>query len=624
MRLGVALAMVMVLFAIARAAGAETRIALVIGNGDYWDLPLRNPANDARLMGETLRGLGFEVTTLVDLDQNAMKQAILDFGEKLERDYKNTVGLFYYAGHGVQVNGTNYLIPIDAKIRREADVEVVAVNANWVLGQMEFAGNPLNIVVLDACRNNPYQRSFRNSQTGLARMSAPRGTMIAYATRPGDVSSDGAGDNSPYTEALAQTIRRPGLSLSDVFIEVRNDVMDQTDGKQVPWEEGGLTGRFYFKPGPPQPAPPAAAAAPPSTPQPSPEVVFWQSVVDSEDPAAFEAYLAQFPDGLYAGLARMKIAALGAPPDAGRAEAGAGTQTAALAPPPPPAASPPAPAGPAPGDRLRDCPECPELVVVPAGTFMMGSDPADPASFENERPRHQVRIPRPFAVGRTEVTIDQFAAFVAATGHRTGQGCHRRDGDAWRLDAGLDWSNPGYPVDPSHPVACVSWQDAQAYVAWLTSRTGRAYRLLSEAEWEYAARAGAGTGWSSTAAADGQCAFANGADQASRRHHDRWTVAACNDGHPFTAPAGSFPANRFGLQDMLGNVSEWLADCWNENYAGAPADGRPRLTGDCSQRLRRGGSWTQTGSALRPADRHREGIDFRDYDNGFRIARPLD
>ena len=182
----------------------------------------------------------------------------IDFGIRLEDSGSNSVGLFYFAGHGVQLRGKNYLIPVDAEIRRQADVDIFAVDASSVLDQMFFARNPMNIVILDACRNNPYTRDFRDATRGLARMEAPRGTIVAYSTKLGDTASDGIGRYSPYTKALTDTMQIPGLSLSDVFIQTRVAVMAATDEQQVPWEEGGLTAKFYFRP--------MAAAAPVSVP----------------------------------------------------------------------------------------------------------------------------------------------------------------------------------------------------------------------------------------------------------------------------------------------------------------------------------------------------------------------
>jgi uncharacterized caspase-like protein/surface antigen len=226
---------------------AEPRIALVIGNNAYTSLgPLSNPVNDMVLMAGTLRGLGFDVIERADADQVAMKRAIQDFGQRLEGAGRDAVGLFYFAGHGVQINGTNFLIPVGAEVAREPDVEIEAVKLDWVLAQMEHARNRLNILILDACRNNPLSRGLRSSERGLSRVDAPRGTLIAYATAPGSVSFDGDGRNSPYTEALAEAMQQPGLVAESAFRTVRVKVMEATGERQVPWESSSLTGEFYF------------------------------------------------------------------------------------------------------------------------------------------------------------------------------------------------------------------------------------------------------------------------------------------------------------------------------------------------------------------------------------------
>ena len=228
------------------AAAAETRIALVIGNSTYASGPLPNPANDAQMMADTLTSLGFDVIARRNADQNTMKRAIQDFGSRLEKGGPSAVGLFYYAGHGVQLNGRNYLIPTTAQIDREGDVEIEAVSADWVIEQMRYARNRLNIVILDACRNNPFTRSMRSVDHGLATMDAPAGILIAYSTAPGAVAMDGNGRDSPYTEALSQAMRNQHEPVEQVFKHVRVGVMSATANKQVPWESSSLTGDFYF------------------------------------------------------------------------------------------------------------------------------------------------------------------------------------------------------------------------------------------------------------------------------------------------------------------------------------------------------------------------------------------
>jgi len=222
---------------------AENRLALVVGNAAYATSPLRNPVNDARAMAQTLRDLGFDVILRENVNENAMKRAINEFGDRLGR---GGVGLFFYAGHAMQMGGRNYLIPIGAEIRTEADVDVESIDVNRVLARMEGARNRLNIVVLDACRDNPFARSFRSGSRGLVPIDAPSGTMIAYATAPGRLARDGDGPNGLYTGELLRAMREPGLRLEEVFKRVRSVVRQQTTGEQVPWEASSVEGDFFF------------------------------------------------------------------------------------------------------------------------------------------------------------------------------------------------------------------------------------------------------------------------------------------------------------------------------------------------------------------------------------------
>ena len=232
--------MVLVVFAVMCATAyavtaqpAETRIALVIGNSAYQSAgALDNPQRDAKLMAERLKTAGFTVTLLVDADQQTMKRAMVDFGRELRSS--EAVGLFYYAGHGLQVNGLNYLVPVNANIKDETEVGIETVSLADFLATMERAKSRINIVVLDACRNNPFSSNFRTDSAGLARVDAPAGTYVAYATSPGSVASDGAGRNSPYTKALAEAVLKAGMPIEQVFKEVRRAVQDETGGQQTP------------------------------------------------------------------------------------------------------------------------------------------------------------------------------------------------------------------------------------------------------------------------------------------------------------------------------------------------------------------------------------------------------
>ena len=301
----------------------EGRVALVIGNAAYTDAPLKNPANDARLMASTLEQLGFDVTVLTDLDQSEMKRAIRDFGVRLQ--LAGGVGLFYFAGHGMQVNGKNYLVPVGVPINHEDDVDIEAVDANYVLAQMSKAENGdsggVNIVILDACRNNPFERSFRSANGGLAFMDAPSGTLIAYATSPGRVAADGDGDNGLYTGELVRAMLAPGQSVEAVFKSVRAQVQEKSAGQQVPWESTSLTGDFSFVPDPKVPDAataamtpvPATATTAASTVDPlAVEIAFWSSIKDSPSPDGFRTYLSKYPNGEFAPLAELKLKEMGA------------------------------------------------------------------------------------------------------------------------------------------------------------------------------------------------------------------------------------------------------------------------------------------------------------------------
>ena len=226
-------------------AATDQRTALVIGNGAYSSGPLKNPVNDATDMANALQKLGFKVILKKNASLETMEEAIEDFGNRLKR---GGVGLFYYAGHGVQVNGVNYLIPVGANVNKESDVRFKAFDTGRILAEMENANNGLNIVLLDACRDNPFGKSFRSASRGLAVVSnAPTGTFISFSTSPGQVARDGDGHNSPYTKALLQYMQEPGTPITDVFMNVRQKLRKETG--QVPWELSSLEGKFFFIPG---------------------------------------------------------------------------------------------------------------------------------------------------------------------------------------------------------------------------------------------------------------------------------------------------------------------------------------------------------------------------------------
>lgn len=225
------------------------RAALVIGVSIYGTLGnLPNPANDARAMAAMLRRVGFDVELLIDPDQPTMRRAISRLGERMSRAGSRATGLFFFAGHGIQARGVNYLIPAGARVVREADLALEAVTADSVLLQMQEADVSTNILILDACRNMPLTRGFRNGARGLAPMDAPSGSFIAYSTAPGAVAADGDGDNSPFAAALVAEIPRPGQPIEAIFRNVRRSVLEATGGAQTPWDSSSLLDAFYFVP----------------------------------------------------------------------------------------------------------------------------------------------------------------------------------------------------------------------------------------------------------------------------------------------------------------------------------------------------------------------------------------
>jgi len=473
------------------AAVAEKRIALVIGNGAYKDAPLRNPVNDARAIARTLQGLGFQVIQKENASLKEMQEAIRVFGDRLRG---GGVGLFYYAGHGMQVRGRNYLIPVNTDIQREDEVTYNGVDANLVLEKMDTAKNRVNLVILDACRNNPFARSFRSAARGLVPMEAPVGTLVAFATAPGSVAADGNGANGLYTQHLLASMNQPGLRIEDVFKRVRAGVRKASGNRQVPWENTSLEGDFYFKPGKPGEAP---------------------------------------------------------------------TQLASLA---PALESEPAPGAAAEGEAWADPTTGMEFVWVPKGCFQMGSPEYEKDRYPDER-RHEVCVDG-YWMGKYEVTNSQYKKF--------------------RSDHG---------ADDKLPVTKVRWQDAMHFAQWLSEKSGEKIRLPTEAEWEYAARAGTTTAYFWGDSWDGRHNYVSSEKK----------------------PVGSHQPNAFGLYDMLGNVWEWTASNYDSDYGGGERQVASLAVG--GHRVVRGGSWDSKPRDVRSADRDGLAPVNRGDALGFRLVR---
>ena len=601
-RIVAGLAVLLVLSAGSSAMAQGRRVALVVGNDAYRaQSALRNAVNDARAVASALGEVGFAVTRVENADRARLTSALSAFAVSLRGD---DVALFYFAGHGVQVDGVNYLMPTDYAGQTSAALRFDAVSASDVQEMLRPAR--VAMLVFDACRNNPY-RGVRGG-TGLAPMEA-RGTLVAYAAGAGEVAADSAAgaSNGLFTAKFVQALRAPGLTATDLFRRVRRGVYEASNAEQWPAVYDDLLSDFVFRP-PSSTAVAASVGAPSAGATAASEAaavlqqenLFWQSIQGSTDPADFEAYLELFANGTFSRLARNRLASLGGTADAPRP--GGGVRD---------------------GETFRDCPTCPELVVIPAGEFRMGSPGSEEGRRDTEGPQRRVRVER-FALGRYEVTRGEYAAFVAATG-RDGDRCRALNGTSLEWSDGASWRSPGFPQTDEDPAVCVSWDDARAYVRWLSGETGRRYRLPSESEWEYAARAGTTTSRYWGAGPSGQCGNANGADAAGKQRFRGWTWAvSCNDGRVFTAPVGTFAANPFGLFDMLGNVWEWVEDCWHDSYQGAPSDARAwTSSGDCGRRVVRGGSWFNAAELLRPGARYRTATALRVSNQGFRVSRRL-
>ena len=730
---------------------AQQRVALVIGNAVYEHAQrLANPLNDAADLSAALTRLGFSVTRLDNADKLTLEQGL----HKLSQAAAGSeIALVFYAGHGIEVDKRNFLVPVGAHLASEQDVEFETVSLDLVMRAVGRASG-LGLVILDACRENPFVASMRRSTgtrsigRGLARVEPAGQTLVAYAAKEGQVAADGGDRNSPYTAALLAHVETPGLEIMQLFREVRDTVLESTADQQEPFLYGSLSRKKVYLTAQPAADPRPSVVIPPggdrqvsdrlTAEELAAERVFWESVKDSEDAADVQAYLDRYPAGTYEVLARNRLRRLGgsettgepmqevpvvslpSKPDLESVETGLGLERPERRLIQLGLASEGFDPGPAdglfgqgtrgaiarwqasrgeeatgyleveavkvllaagreheqavarrlreqearesaqleeqekarreseerarreaveaerrrerePGRRFRDCDACPEMVVVPAGSYMMGSPSGEEGRLDSEGPRHRVTIAEPFAVGVHEVTRGEFARFAAATNRSRDDSCWTDEEGKWAGRNGRHWRSPGFEQTDRHPVVCVSWDDARAYARWLSRETGERYRLLSESEWEYVARGGTRTARYWGESESGQCRHANAADFTAKRYGldmtqyvPDWTIVSCDDGYYHTAPAGTFARNNFGLHDVLGNAWEWVQDCWHDGYGGAPSDSRAwESGGDCDGRVPRGGSWLNSPRNLRSAFRFRFPSGTRSNYIGFRVARTL-
>ncbi len=638
LRLLCMVACTVLLAASASSQQQPARVALVIGNASYPDaaLPLSTTISDVRALTAELLRHEFTVDVKENVGKQEMQDAIDAFLGKISN---GTTALLYFSGYGIQVERQTFLIPINAEIWREADVRREGVSVDSLLAAMNRRGAKVKIVIIDAARRNPFEPRFRTAAAGLHAIDTPEGTLAMYSTTPGKLISDGGETNSVFISELIKQMRVPDLTAEQVFNRVRVAVSRTTNNEQVPSVSSSLVNEFRFgeglaaapdsKPVVPSASSPAARSADPC----AGAADHWRSAEAIGNLPAIEDHLARFPDCASAGLARARIEELKS------------RDVAAAVPPVQPAA-PPLPVTPAVGlppegarplsteaERalapkaiFKECDTCPEMVVVPAGNFMMGSRASETGRSDNEGPQHPVKIANAFAVGKFHVTVDQFAAFVAETGYDAEGKCFVFEAGKMEEKQGRSWRSPGFAQTGAHPAVCLSWNDAKAYVAWLSRKTGKSYRLLTEAEWEYAARGGGTTRYFFGDDEKALCRYANGADQTAKSTvpgAQSWTIVPCSDGYPYTAPVGSFLPNAFALHDMHGNAWQWVEDCWHDNYTGAPANGSARLSDACKVHVVRGGAWWAGPSGLRSATRGHNPADNRHNYVGFRLGRTL-
>lgn len=544
------------------APGPGRLVALVIANGAYPDAPLQNPVVDAGLVGESLKRIGFAVTVKTNVDLDGFEQALSDFAAASKGA---DVALFYFAGHGFSVaaDGIQQNLLMTTSSNFQAKSEIALRQGGEPLDHVEetvIGRARATLIFIDACRNVPVLAHRGIGSRGFAPIdpSSAEGAYVVLSTRQGKTAEDGeAGQGSPFARAVAATLPTAGLRIEDAAARIRKKVREETSDAQDPdvvrsdLPEGGVV---LMGGGSPPPAV-ASLEAPPPADSPSAVPQTSAPVPAAEPPAA--------------------AVSVGPPPKIAANDAG--------------------------GEVFKECDECPEMVVVPAGKAVLGSPPGESGRQTFEAAPHVVEIAKPFAVGRYAVTFAQWDACYAEGG------CgHRRLGD---LDFGRG----------KRPAIFASWSEAQLYVQWLKGKTGQPYRLLSEAEWEYAAR-----GCKSLKCASAPFWFGaikpGLAVYDSRRSYDGSPKA---DPRLKTEPVDSGPANPFGLYNMLGNVRQWTQDCWNPAPSAVASNGAPVLSGDCSARATRGGSWADEPSKLRAASRDYESVDEGSERIGFRVARDL-
>jgi formylglycine-generating enzyme required for sulfatase activity len=538
------------------------RIALVIGNANYsGQRKLVNTLNDAADMADAFERLGFDVILANDTTMEEMDKAVVKF---LRRIQKDDLAFFYFSGHGMAVDEENYLLPVDFSASSESSMDLRAYRASLIRDKLDRSGARLRVMVLDACRNNPYAKG--KGEEGLKKIaSSVEGTLIAFATNPGNVARETEGRNSLYTRYLLEALREPRTDLESMIHDVAEQVYESSDRRQTPYRDGFVNGKFYFK-DPPAPSGDAAREA-------------WNLVKDSGRRDLLEGFLKEYGSSEYAGLARIKIQALGQ-------------------------------GGPSRGEERVNPKDGLTYVWIPPGKFRMGCSEGDNECYDDEKPAHEVEITKGFWMGQTAVTVGAWKKYRAATG-------------AGALDTEDDLGrkiNEG-AGDDRLPAVGMKWDEARSYCQW------SGMRLITEAEYELAARAGTeGARYGSLEE------IAWYGDNSGRKRIDSAAIVRDDEKNYYKRlfangngpkPVGLKSPNANGLYDILGNVYTWTSDWYGEKYYAASPQTNPAGPPSGDKRVVRGGSWVSDTRNVRASYRNGDVPSYRYNNIGVRCGGEL-
>jgi formylglycine-generating enzyme required for sulfatase activity len=599
---------VLVVLAMLAPAGAATKRALVIGINAYPNLgaaaQLERAVADAEAVGDRLAALEFKVTRLTAPTQITLDAILRGFDAFKKTIEPGDMVVLFFAGHGMGLSDGTYLVPGDVRepsLEVEATARRAAINENELTDALRQSRAGIVIAVIDACRNDLFSRAL-GRELGNGRGLRPaetEGVFKLYSASEGQTALDRLPDgdtskNSVFTRVFLKALATPGLNLSALGSTVRDDVHELARSvapphMQTPAVYDKLIGstRVVLVPEPParEPAPITATQA---------AVTQSISVAETQDrlpgSGASDSTVTKLP-GVQTAVAVPPVTPVVPPSDPCSGAVTVSFSSRCHAP-----LTAAQERGLQPKDSFRECDKCPEIVVVPAGSFTMGSPQSEKERDKDEGPQHRVTFDRIFAVGKFAVTFEEWDACVADGGCNG----YRPNDQGW----GRGWQ----------PAVNLSWDDAKSYVAWLSRKTGKTYRLLSEAEREYVARAGTTTPfWWGGSISTQQANYNGNLTYGGPKGEDRQR----------TLPVDSFQPNPWGLYQVHGNVWEWAEDCYHDSYQGAPTDGSAWTSGDCSRRVVRGGSWADDPVVLRAADRNRSTVGIRSNRDSFRVGRTL-